>query len=263
MSTSNTISVVKIGGSTLGSQDTSLADVVALQQQGFQVVIVHGGGAAVTQWMAKLGIQAQFVEGLRVTDAPSLEVVTAVLAGLINKQLVAELLQLGGRAVGISGADGPTLRGHADRPELGFVASSVDVEPGPIRAIISAGYIPVIAPLAVNAQEGHQLLNLNADTAAGAIAVALGAAHLVFLTDVDGVLDNNGRLIPRLSTHQSDDLVRSGAIKGGMIPKLEASLLAAGHGARAHIINGTVPSALRDCMSGNGDQRTSPGTFIT
>ena len=255
MIATSSIVVVKIGGSTLGAHDSSLADIVAMQHQGMRPVVVHGGGSAITQWMAKLGIRAEFVDGLRVTDAASLEVVAAVLAGLINKQLVALLLGLKGKAVGFSGADGALLQGSIERPNLGFVAgNTLEVDPGPVHALLERAYIPVIAPLAVqqsaDGSEGCQLLNVNADTAAGAIAVALGASHLVFLTDVDGVLDSSGRLIPRVSSHQADGLIGSGIVKEGMIPKLEASLYAASHGTPSFLINGTRPSALMECLNG-------------
>ena len=254
MQASNKIVVVKIGGSTLGSQDTSLADLVALTGQGIQPVVVHGGGSTITQWMAKMGLGAEFVQGLRVTDAASLEVVAAVLAGLINKQLVATLQGTGGRAIGISGADGAMLQGGIDRPELGFVAGKLTVDPQPVQTLVAAGYIPVIAPLALlgspGGKGGSQLLNVNADTAAGAVAVALGAVRLVFLTDVDGILDQSGRLIPSVSSRQGDNLIGSGTVKGGMIPKLEASLHAASHGTPSYMVNGTRPSALLDCMNG-------------
>jgi acetylglutamate kinase len=254
MQPSNKIVVIKIGGSTLGSQDTSLADVVALTGQGIQPVVVHGGGSTITQWMAKMGLRAEFVQGLRVTDAASLEVVAAVLAGLINKQLVATLLGMRGNAIGLSGADGAMLQGGIDRPELGFVAGKLRVDPRPIRTLVGAGYIPVVAPLALlespGSEGGSQLLNVNADTAAGAIAVALGAARLVFLTDVDGVLDREGRLLPRVSSQQADNLMGTGVVKGGMIPKLEASLHAASHGTPSYMVNGTRPSALLDCING-------------
>ena len=250
MASASSIIVIKIGGSTLGGEDTSLADVVTLRRQGMQPVVVHGGGPAITDWMGRLGVRAEFVEGLRATDEASLEVVTAVLAGLINKRLVADILALGGPAVGISGADGAMLQGIVERPSLGFVATQMEVDPRPIRALTDAEYIPVIAPLAVQRSNSAQLLNVNADTAAGAIAVALGAARLVFLTDVDGVLDGNGRLIQRISSQQAQGFLGSGVAKGGMIPKVEASLHAASHGTPSSIVNATQASVLVDCLGG-------------
>ena len=254
--------LVKIGGSTLGAQDTSLADVVALHSAGERPVVVHGGGEVVTRWMGRQGVRAQFVRGLRVTDAEGLEIATAVLAGLVNKQLVASLLALKGPAVGISGADGGMLQADIEGPELGFVAGDVQVDPGPIRALIGAGYIPVVAPIAVHRPDGSErgrgLLNINADQAAGALAVALGVSRLVFLTDVDGVLDSGGRLIQRILRQQAEGLAGSGVVKGGMIPKLAACLQATAHGITAHIINGKEPGALAECLRGG-----TIGTTVT
>ncbi len=257
MATSSSIVVVKIGGSTLGARDTSLTDVVSLQHEGMQPVVVHGGGSTITEWMAKLGVRTAFVDGLRVTDEASLEVVSAVLAGLINKQLVVTLQGMGAQAVGLSGADARLLQGNAGDSRLGFVADTVEVDARPLQLLVEGGYIPVVAPLAVQRPgmdaTAYHLLNVNADTAAGAIAVALGASRLVFLTDVDGVLDTSGRLIPRISSQQGYDLLASGAISGGMIPKLKASLFAASQGTPSCLMNGTRASALLECIRGKGN----------
>ena len=248
--------VIKIGGSTLGADDTSLADVVALSQEPRRPVLVHGGGPEITSWMKNLGLRAEFVRGLRVTDAAGLDVASAVLAGLINKRLVAGLLAEGGRAIGLSGADGAMLRGTVTDPELGLVAGQVEVDVGPLEALMGSGYVPVVAPLAVDAGDGHRLLNVNADTVAGALASALGATHLVFLTDVDGVLDD-GRLLGRLPVARAEALIASGIVKGGMIPKVQACIEARMAGVEPHIINATTPHALVECVNG-----ASPGTTI-
>ncbi len=248
--------VIKIGGSTLAAEDTSLADIVALSQGPRRPVLVHGGGPEITSWMEKLGLRAEFVRGLRVTDATSRDVASAVLAGLINKRLVAGLLAEGGRAVGLSGADGGMLRGRVTDASLGLVAGSVEVDVGPLEALMGPGYIPVVAPLAVDESEGHRLLNVNADTVAGALAAALGATHLVFLTDVDGVLDD-GRLLGHLPVARAEALISSGIVKGGMIPKVQACIDARMAGVEPHIINATVPHALVACVNG-----ASPGTTV-
>ncbi len=249
MTNTNTI-LVKIGGSTLGSEDTSFEDIARLQQKGRPPVVVHGGGPAITSWMAKLGIRAEFVNGLRVTDEPSLDVATAVLAGLINKQLVARLSAAGAKAVGVCGADGGLMDGAVTDPGLGFVAGRLTIDIGPIESLLAGGYVPVIAPIAIDTAHGHRLLNVNADTAAGAIAVALAASHLVFLTDVDGVMDTGGRLLGRVTTDMAEALMGSGIVKGGMVPKLLACVEAQRAGVLAHIVNGTRPSALIDCLGG-------------
>ncbi len=251
MEAAGPIVLVKIGGSTLGADDTSFGDIVALQRQGVRPVVVHGGGPAITGWLARLGVRAEFVRGLRVTDAPTLEVVVAVLAGLINKQLTADLQAAGARAVGVSGADGGLLRGVVVQPELGFVAGTLEADPAPALELVDAGYVPVIAPIAVDASDPRQLLNANADSAAGAIAAALGAERLVFLTDVDGILDPTGRVIARVPLASAGQLIGSGVVKGGMIPKLEACVQARAAGARASIVNGAVPGALTACLDGS------------
>ena len=246
--------VVKIGGSTLGSHDTTLHDLVELQRQGVNSVVVHGGGKIISDWMAKQGVMPRFVRGLRVTDAPSLDIVVAVLTGLINKNLVASMVELGARAVGISGVDDGMLRANIRDPELGLVGDVVGVNADPISAALRSGCIPVIAPVALKvADDGDAtptLLNINADTAAGEIASALGASRLVFLTDVQGVLDTSRRLIPRLTERQARGLISSNVAAGGMIPKLEACLTALHSGGVSHIVDGRKPSALIGAISG-------------
>jgi len=250
--------VVKIGGSTLGSHDTTLKDLVELQREGMNPVVVHGGGKIISQWMEKQGVRPRFVRGLRVTDEPSLDIVVAVLTGLINKNLVASLVNMGAKAMGISGADDGMLRAEIKDSELGLVGNVVSVNADPIKAIMKAGCIPVIAPVAMlvseDEPEGNDfeatLLNINADTAAGEIASALGAERLVFLTDVDGVLDTSRRLIPRLTERQALGLISSNVAAGGMIPKLEACVTALKAGGISQIVDGRKPMALRDSVAG-------------
>ena len=246
--------VVKIGGSTLGSHDTTLQDLVALQRRGVSAVVVHGGGKIISDWMAKQGVRPRFERGLRVTDEPSLDIVVAVLTGLINKNLVASMVELGASAMGISGADDGMLRAEIRNPALGLVGSVASVNTTPIDAVLRAGCIPVIAPVALKVSDGagasHTLLNINADTAAGEIAAALGASRLVFLTDVQGVLDTSRRLIPRLTERQAQGLINSNVAAGGMIPKLEACLTALRAGGVSHIVDGRKPSALMDAVAG-------------
>ena len=194
--------VVKIGGSTLGGNDTSLQDLVALHASGKPVVIVHGGGSVISEWMQRQNLAPNFVNGLRVTDGPSLEIVVAVLGGLVNKELTAQMQRLGAPTIGISGMDGNLLQAHVANPELGYVGEVTAVDPEPVRAIVSAGFIPMVSPIAVDVSRGSehagQPLNVNGDTAAGALAHALRAERIIFLTDVAGVMDNGGRVIPRL-----------------------------------------------------------------
>ena len=250
---SNGTIVVKIGGSTLGEHDTALNDVVDLQRQGVQTVVVHGGGKVISEWMEKQGVRPRFVRGLRVTDARSLEIVVAVLTGLINKSLVASVQRLGGRAIGLSGADGGMVEARVKDPDLGLVGEVVRVNPEPINAVVAAECIPVIAPVAVRTDiesATEPLLNVNADTVAGQVAAALDADRLVFLTDVEGVLDSSRRLIPRLTLRQTRGLLGSNIVAGGMVPKLEACITALDGGGIAQIVDGRRAHALVDLLSG-------------
>ena len=255
--------VVKIGGSTLGSHDTSLKDLVTLQQEGVEVVVVHGGGNVISQWMQRQGIRPRFVEGLRVTDAPSLEIVVAVLTGLINKELVSTLLRLGGRAIGISGIDGGLLEARIANPELGYVGEISRVNDEPLRAILDSGYIPMVAPLAAHRHDGSEHsggpLNINGDTVAGELAHALGAERLVFLTDVEGIMDGSNRVIRRLDRRRANILFRSGVVRGGMIPKLAACLRALESSPVANVVDGRRPGALLDCLRGSATGTTIVG----
>jgi acetylglutamate kinase len=241
--------VVKLGGSTLGAHDTSLRDIAAAHDAGTPMVVVHGGGAIVNEWLARAGIEARFVRGLRVTDERSLEVVVAVLAGLVNKQIVAELAALGARVVGMSGADGGLLRARRFDDELGYVGRIEQVDARAVEELLRAGYVPVVAPIALGDDGG--LLNTNADTAAGEIAAALGARTLVFLTDVAGVKDEHGAVRERLTAAQAQAMIESGVATGGMIPKLEAACSAALAGCETRIVDGTREGALRAALGGD------------
>lgn len=244
--------VVKIGGSTFGSHDTTIEDLIAVQQEGIQPVVVHGGGKTVSDWMEKQGVRTRFVKGLRITDEPSLDIVVAVLTGLINKQLVSRVLSLGGMAVGLSGVDGGLLQAEVLHPDLGYVGKVTQVNTEPIQAAVDAGFMPVIAPVAIRLGDGEStLLNVNADTAAGEIAAALGVRDLVFMTDVEGVLDSSRRLIPRITERQARSLMQSNVIAGGMIPKIGACLMNVGEGRTARIIDGRKPHALRSFLDGD------------
>ncbi|HJO61001.1 MAG TPA: acetylglutamate kinase [SAR202 cluster bacterium] len=247
------LTVIKIGGSTLGSHDTTLMDLVELQKEGEKFVVIHGGGKTISEWMEKQGVRPKFVNGLRVTDSQSLDIVVAVLTGVINKSLVASINALGGRAIGISGADGNMVSAEIADPELGYVGKIRSVDTAPIEAILEGGYIPVIAPVGIHSGSGHQgkLLNINADTVAGYVSSSINANRMVFLTDVEGVLDSSKRLISRMTKRQADSLVASHVIDGGMIPKMEACIEALLGGAISQIIDGRAPGALKDVISGH------------
>jgi len=246
------ITVIKLGGSTLGAHDTSLRDIAEARRAGRQIVVVHGGGAAVSAWLKRAGVEARFVRGLRVTDAETLDAVVAVLAGAVNKRLVAELSVLGAPAIGLSGADSMILQAVRYDPELGFVGRIERVNPFPLEELLRLGYLPVVAPIAIESDARQpQLLNTNADTAAGEIATALRAERLVFLTDVAAVLSIDGRPLARLSPDEASQLIVSGAAGGGMIPKLESAARAANTGCATRIIDGTSAGALARLFAGD------------
>ena len=246
--------VVKIGGSTLGSGDTTLEDVVSMQQQGYAPVIVHGGGKVISQWMERFGVAPNFVRGMRVTDQPTLDIVVAVLTGLVNKRLVASLLALGGKATGLSGVDGGILQATTLDPELGYVGKIVAVNPAPVQEMVAMGWIPIIAPVATGyigeGVESESLYNINGDVAAGELAAALDAERLIYLTDVEGVMDASKRTIPRLLPEQARALIESGIAGGGMIPKLEACLNALTRVGSTQILDGRRPHGLMESLDG-------------
>jgi acetylglutamate kinase len=240
--------VIKIGGSTLGQNDTTLEDLVTLQKRGISMVVIHGGGKIITEWLTKQGATTKFVQGERVTDKVGLEVATAVLCGVVNKQLVADLNLSGGCAVGISGADGSLLEGKIRNPEQGFVGQLVKVNVEIINTLLQAGYIPVISSLCLNSfnqeADSPSLLNVNADTAAGEIAVALGADALIFLTDIAGICDKSGRVMSKVSSKEAEDYITSGVASGGMIPKIRAGIRALSCVLETRIIDGRQSHAL-------------------
>jgi len=251
--------VVKIGGSTLGSADTTLEDLVTLQKSGTPVVVIHGGAKAVSDWLERLGIATTFIRGLRVTDRETLKVVTAVLAGLVNKELVSTIWRLGGRAVGLSGADGGLIVARNKTVELGYTGEELEVNVALLSTLLQSGYMPIIAPISLNSPESEidlNLLNVNGDTVAGHIAAALKADKLIFLTDVPGVYDSSKRLISRLTPDEAKGLIDSGVVEGGMVAKIEACLVALSGVSVTRIIDGTHPHALLNEIDGKHDGTT-------
>ncbi len=242
--------VVKVGGSTLGAHDTAIEDIAALQAAGREVVVVHGGGNAATEWLKVHGVATEFVDGLRVTGPDAIDVVAAVFAGLVNKQLVAQLGAAGAKAFGLSGVDGGMIATRQLDPRWASSARSRPSTAAPLDALLAAGYLPVVSPLAFWAERPRQLMNVNADTVAGEVAAALGAERLVFLTDVPGVKDEGGAWLGELSAEGARKLIEGGIAAGGMTPKLQACMRAAGAGVRAHIVDGREPHALRAALDG-------------
>ncbi|ERM91708.1 acetylglutamate kinase [Caldanaerobacter subterraneus] len=243
--------VIKYGGSAMldcNLKKMVMQDVVLMKFVGLNPVIVHGGGPEISSFLKKLGIESKFVNGLRVTDEKTAEIVEMVLVGKINKEIVSMINELGGMAVGISGKDGKLLKAEKDlsNGDLGYVGKIVEVNIGVIQMLIERGYIPVIAPVSFG--DDGKTYNVNADTAAGKIAEALKAEKLILLTDVEGVLENvedKTSLISRMDLEHAKKLMDSGRINGGMIPKLKCCIKAVENGVkRAHIIDGRLTHSL-------------------
>lgn len=245
--------VVKYGGSTRSGESelrNTLQDIVLMKFVGMRPIVVHGGGKDITRATEKLGIRSQFVDGLRVTDLPTMKIVEKILGGKINKQLVGLIHQLGGRAVGLSGKDGAMLQASRIKSRtgksIGFVGAVSKVNAAVLQSLDRDKFIPVIAPLGLG-KDGHTY-NVNADEAAGAIAGALRAEKLVFLTDVAGICKRKEDPKTLLSTIKAKDipkLLKTGIVSGGMIPKVGACLRALKAGVhKTHIINGMLPHAL-------------------
>ncbi len=251
--------VVKYGGHAMGDGGlpTEFAqDVVLMKQTGINPVVVHGGGPQIGAMLKKLNIPSSFVDGLRVTDAAAMEVVEMVLSGSINKQIVSGINAAGGRAVGVSGKDGNLIvarkleRTRIDPVtketkivDLGFVGEPERVDAQVLRMIISSDLIPVVAPIGVGPK--GETYNINADTVAGSVAGAIAAERLVLLTDVEGVLDREGKLIPRLNVREARALIADGTISAGMIPKIETAIDAVEKGVHAAVIlDGRIPHVL-------------------
>ena len=247
--------VVKIGGNALGPEDTTFQDLVAVQQKGVWPVVVHGGGPLISQWLDQLGVESNFVRGLRVTSDDALDVVTAVLCGLVNTRIVAAIGAAGGRGVGLTGADGAVIAAEVKDAELGRVGEVSAVQTDLIIGLLHHDFIPVFSPVCADAAEPGKLLNVNADSVAGALAGALEADRVIFMTDVPGVLDKNGEMLPTLTESRVRELIDDGVITGGMIPKVTACLNALAHAQAAQIIDGRAPNALRDALEHNTGSR--------
>lgn len=240
--------VIKLGGAAASDSDVDavLQDIVLLRFVGMRPVLVHGGGPEISSWQERMGMTPRFVNGLRVTDEATMEVVKMVLTGKVGPDLVARIHRLGGSAIGLSGEDGPTLLVRRAEPDgdvdLGLVGEVDQVNIEPVVSILDQGRIPVVASIGLG-YDG-EAYNVNADAVAAELAVALGATKLILLTDVDGVHGRDGALLTELDAPTADRLVEDGVITGGMIPKVRAALRALTGVEAAHIIDGRVPHAL-------------------
>ena len=243
------VMVIKFGGNVMGDAELTQSfarDVVLLRSVGICPLVVHGGGPQIKQHLDRLGIPTEFVDGHRVTDEATLEVVRMVLVGQVNREIVAAMNLFGEYAVGMSGEDARLLTARQRDPALGFVGDVSGVNTKVLQQLLADGIIPVIA--SIGTDDASQAYNINADLVAGAVAAALAAEKLIVLTDVDGLLADVGdpaSRIPEVSSAELGDMVASGQVSAGMLPKLEACMLATQGGvASAHLINGTQPHAL-------------------
>lgn len=240
------IVVVKLGGHAMGSDeamDNFARDIVLLRQVGVNPVIVHGGGPMINAMLEKLEIKSNFVNGKRVTDAATMDVVEMVLSGVVNKRIVHALNRQGGRAVGLSGKDANLITCDVPNPALGFVGQPAQMDPTVLRDLFEKDMIPVIAPIGVG--QNGETLNINGDTAAGAIAQSLEADRLLLLTDVAGVKNAAGDVMTELKASDVEAMTKDGVIAGGMIPKTETALEAVRGGVRAcTIVDGRVQNAV-------------------
>ncbi|MEB3232900.1 MAG: acetylglutamate kinase [Leptolyngbyaceae bacterium] len=242
--------VVKYGGAAMKDSTlkaTVMRDIVFLASIGLRPVVVHGGGPEINTWLNKLGIEAQFKNGLRVTDAPTMDVVEMVLVGRVNKEIVALINTAGGSAVGLCGKDGGLIRARpSDQEGIGFVGEVSQLNPKLVESLVDSGYIPVISSVA--ADETGQPYNINADTVAGELAAALGAEKLILLTDIPGILrdkDDTSTLIPKMDIQTARNLIDEGIVAGGMIPKVSCCVRSLAQGVKAaHILDGRVPHCL-------------------
>jgi acetylglutamate kinase len=241
--------VLKIGGSVLGEEAAALDVVAALNDAGHSLVVVHGGGPLATEWSGRLGLETRFIRGLRVTDAPTRDVALATLTGLANARVVAALIARGVPAVGLSGIDGGTLRAEREDAELGLVGRITLVDSALLEELLESGRVPVVAPAALDKKDG-EILNVNGDGAAGALAASLGARLLVFVTDVPGVRSKDGKVIATLDAASAKALVDDGTIEGGMVPKVEACLIAASAGCRSAIVAARGADAIEKLLTG-------------
>jgi acetylglutamate kinase len=251
--------VIKYGGSAMGSKELSqqfARNVVLMKQVGINPIIVHGGGPQISAMLEKLKIQSSFIDGLRVTDTATVEIVEMVLCGSINKQIVTDIMAAGGTAIGLSGKDGGLISARKLRRtksdpdsnieqilDLGFVGEPTDINPEALVLFEESDIIPVIAP--IGRGPNGETYNINADSVAGAIASSIAAHKLLILTDVPGLLDSEGNLISEITVDQAQKLIKNKTITGGMIPKIETCIKAVNnHTEAAHILDGRVPNVL-------------------
>ncbi|HEY1215617.1 MAG TPA: acetylglutamate kinase [Bryobacteraceae bacterium] len=251
----NNCFVMKCGGSTLAALPASFfEDMKQLQDEGIVTVIVHGGGPAISDTLTKLGIETEFVNGLRKTNEAVLDVVEMVLSGQINKEIVRRIQLTGAAALGLSGVDGHLIEAQpvSNAHEVGLVGDVTKVKAELVQGIVNMGYIPVIAPVGLGS-DGGQRYNINADTAAGAVASHLGVEQMIVVTDVPGIMNGEKQVLPVVSVAQIEEMISSGEIYGGMIPKVRAAVACIqGKVQEVVIVNGSEPNVLSKVLKGAG-----------
>ncbi len=250
--------VVKLGGSVLSADAGILDDVATLAHAGQRLVVIHGGGPAINEWLARLGIVPRFIAGRRVTDAETLEVARAVMAGQISTEIVRLLGQRGLRAIGLSGMDAGLIRVQRATADLGLVGVAAVADLAALNAVLAIGAVPVVTPLGLGPDD--ECLNVNADDVATAIAVALGASDLIFMSDVPGVHDATGRAIPELTATAARQMLATGEIAGGMVPKIEGCLAALDRAFQAHEFDAVehgIPAHGWGATEANTQRRTT------
>jgi acetylglutamate kinase len=259
-SSTDALVVLKMGGSMMDHAEDAIDQIVALHGQGYRFVLVHGGGPAINSCLRRMAIEPHFISGRRVTDEETLEVVRMVMLGQVNNELVRKITAHGGRAIGLNGIDGGLIHARRAPEALGLVGYVDSIDTEIIQHNLDAGFLPILAPLGVG--PNGECLNINADDVATAVARALGAHHLILLSDVPGVLDQSGHTIPTLSEEDALELIDNGVISGGMIPKIESCLQALDRVSEIHIIDGKQRCHIGSILVQDSDA-PQQGTHIT
>tara|TARA_Y100001970_G_C14234411_1_gene860846 strand:+ start:2044 stop:2820 length:777 start_codon:yes stop_codon:yes gene_type:complete len=246
---SKSLTVIKIGGSSSKNYKKIIEEVANIIKTGSKIILVHGGGPLISNWLKNMQIETKFVDGLRYTDEATLDIVIGALAGTTNKQLVAELNKYNLKAIGIAGVDANLLQAKKIKKNIGYVGEIKKVNSDILADLLNNKYLPVISPLAASLEKEGGILNVNADTVAIAIAIATNAENCILLSDVDGVQDENGEIINNLNPDHAKELIKKKIIVGGMIPKVENAIIAAKLGIKCHIANSEHKSIISDIFN--------------
>ena len=246
---SESLTIIKIGGSSSKNYIKIIEEIAKHVKIGSKIIIVHGGGQLISNWLNRMNIETKFVEGLRYTDEITLDIVIGDLAGTTNKQLVAELNKFDLRAIGIAGVDDNLFQAQTINMDIGYVGEIKKVNTSILEDLLNSKYLPVIAPIAASLDQESAILNVNADTAAIALAIATNAKDCILLSDVDGVKNENGKIINNLTPDHAEELIMKKIIVDGMIPKVENAIIAAKSGVKCHIANSERKSIISDIFN--------------